>query len=69
MLVRQKGEGRGMEKEMYKSYTDYSLTMNMVKEMLARGIISEEDYAKIETKICEKYRINLSSFFRYKGSK
>ena len=58
-----------MEKEMCENVVAYRLAMTMANEMLSRGIISEEEFAKIETKMCEKYCINLSSFFRYNGSK
>ena len=69
VLVLQRDERRGMGKEMYENVMGYRLAMSMAKEMLSRGIISEEEFVKIETKMCEKYCINLSSIFRYNGSK
>ena len=69
VLVRQRDERRGMEKEMYENVMGYRLAMSMANMMLSRGIISEEEFAKIETKMCDKYCINLSSIFRYLGSK
>ena len=58
-----------MEKDNYDNLVSYKLAMSMAKTMLSQGVISEEEYVKIETKMCEKYCINLSSFFREKGSK
>ena len=36
----------------------------MAKFMLEKGIISNEEYLKIEQKMAEKYRINLTSIYR-----
>ena len=42
----------------------YTLAVTMAESMLEKGIISKDDYNKIEQKFCEKYCINLSSIFR-----
>ena len=39
------------------------------KSMLSQGVITVDEFIKIETKMCEKYCINLSSIFRDNGSK
>ena len=69
VIVRRKGGVNDMEKENYDSLVSYKLAMSMARTMLSQGLISEEEYIKIETKMCEKYCINLSCFFRDKGSK
>lgn len=68
-LVRQRGERRGMDKEMYENIIGYRLAVTMAKTMLSQGVITIEEFNLIETKMCEKYRINLSSIFRDNGSK
>ena len=42
----------------------YTLAVTMAESMLEKGIISKEEYEKIELKFCEKYCINFSSIFR-----
>ncbi len=42
----------------------YMLAMMMAKKMLSAGIIDMSEYTKIEEKMCEKYGINICSFFR-----
>lgn len=42
----------------------YTLAVTMAESMLEKGIISKEEYGKIELKLCKKYCINLSSIFR-----
>ena len=58
-----------MEKEMYDNLVGYRLAMTMAKSMLSQGVITVDEFIKIETKLCEKYCINLSSIFRDNGSK
>jgi hypothetical protein len=43
----------------------YKLAMSMAESMLKQGIITAEEFNKIEQIICEKYCINISSVFRY----
>ena len=40
----------------------YTLAVTMAESMLEKGIISKDDYNKIEQKFCEKYCINLKLF-------
>lgn len=50
--------------DYYKRVCAYSLSMRMAKSMLKEGIISEEDYVKIDKIIADKYGINSCSIFR-----
>lgn len=42
----------------------YRTVMSIIKEMLRRGLISADDYAKIDTKMAEKYGLKSSTIFR-----
>jgi len=44
--------------------TRYTVAVTMAENMLKKGIISKEEYGKVELKFCEKYCINLSSIYR-----
>lgn len=44
--------------------TLYRATMSAVKKMLDKGLISEEEYAVIDTIMAEKYGLSLSVIFR-----
>ena len=44
--------------------TLYRATMSAVKKMLDEGLISEEEYAVIDTIMAEKYGLSLSVIFR-----
>lgn len=48
---------------------NYKIAMGMAREMVQKGIISEEEFNKINDKISEKYCINFDSIFRENGSK
>ena len=50
--------------DYYKQVCEYSMSMRMAKTMLKEGIISEEDYVKIDKIIADKYGINSCSIFR-----
>lgn len=41
----------------------FRLAMSMANTMLKRGIISNDDYKKIQQVMAEKYGISLSSIF------
>ncbi len=43
--------------------TAFRLAMSIAGTMLKRGIISNEDYKKIQQVMAEKYSISLSSIF------
>ena len=42
----------------------YQATMSIVRQMLDRGIITEEEYHKIDTIIAKRHSISLCSIFR-----
>ena len=42
----------------------YLTSMLQAKKMLSQGILTPEDYAKIDTIIAEKYRISSCSLYR-----
>lgn len=42
----------------------YQASMNMFRTMLKNGLITEEQYAIIDTKMLEKYRPLLGTLFR-----
>ena len=42
----------------------YQTTMSIVRQMLDRGIITEEEYHKIDTIIAERHSISLCSIYR-----
>lgn len=42
----------------------YQATMSLAGSMLQQGLISEEEYRKIDTIIANKYDISLCSIFR-----
>lgn len=42
----------------------YRTTMAAFKTMLKEGLISEEEYAEIDTMIAEKYALSLSVIYR-----
>lgn len=47
-----------------KQLISYQITMSMVRNMLSDGIISEEEYDKIDTIMAKKYGVSLFSIFR-----
>lgn len=42
----------------------YLSTMSMAKNMLAKGLISKEEYAIFDTMMCKKYGISSCSLYR-----
>lgn len=50
--------------EYRKHLISYQITMSMVRNMLSDGIISEEEYDKIDTIMTKKYGISLFSIYR-----
>ena len=49
--------------EFYKAVTSYKASMKQAKIMLERGLISADDYAKIDTKLAQKYNLSLCSIY------
>lgn len=45
----------------------YLAAMLQAKRMLSMGILTPEDYAKIDTKMAEKYDISSCSIYRQKA--
>ena len=50
--------------EQYSSLINYKSAMAQAKLMYSKGIITDEEYEIIETKMCEKFGINSCSIFR-----
>lgn len=53
-----------MTSELRESITAYRTVMSVVKEMLRAGIISDREYAEIDTIMTEKYGLNSCTIFR-----
>lgn len=51
--------------ELYQRLTDYQTAMSLARAMLRQGIISEDDYRKIDTIIAKKHGISSCSIFRF----
>lgn len=45
----------------------YQAAMALARRMLSKGLISEEEYAEIDTIIAKKYGISSCSIFRWNG--
>ena len=52
-----------MNKEQMRREKLYQITMSMVKKMLSDGLISKEEYAKIDIEMKEKYKPIFSTLF------
>ena len=52
-----------MTKEQMDNESMYHATMNMTKNLLKLGAITEEEYSKIDTNFREKYQVSLSTLF------
>lgn len=50
--------------EYHQHLIAYQATMSIVRQMLDRGIITEEEYHKIDTIIAKRHSISLCSIFR-----
>ena len=53
-----------MDEKLFRSIRLYKNTMAWMKILLKNGTLSAEEYAIIETKIAEKYGLNLSIIYR-----
>ena len=53
-----------MTDELKSKVKSFRTAMSVVKEMLNSGIISEDDYAEIETIMAEKQGLFLSTIYR-----
>ena len=54
----------GMNEEQKKSLESYLVSMSVIAEMLREGIITEEEYADIDTIIANKHGISSCSIYR-----
>lgn len=55
---------QGGKMENYQNILMYKLAMHMAEEMLKKGIISSDEYDKINDKMCEKFSIKITSIYR-----
>ena len=53
-----------MTEELARKVRAYRTAMSIIGEMLKKGLISDEDYAVIDTKMAEKYGLKSSTIFR-----
>lgn len=52
-----------MTNEQMEKENLYQATMSIAKNLLSKGVISEEEYAQIDTNFRTKYSISLSTLF------
>lgn len=52
-----------MSKEDFKNEKLYQTTMSMARKMLSEGLITEEEYCRIDTIFLEKYRPVFGTLF------
>lgn len=45
-------------------YFNYKISISVAKQLLKKGIITDEEYKSIDTMLCQKYSLSLSSIFR-----
>jgi len=50
--------------EMFQRISAYRAAMSLARSMLHQGIISQEEYNRIDTIMAKKYGISLGSIFR-----
>ena len=55
---------QGGKMENYQNILMYKLAMHMADDMKKRGIITDEEYVRIEQKMCEKFSIKSTSIYR-----
>ena len=55
--------------ELYQRLTAYQTAMSLARNMLRQGIISEDDYRKIDTIIAKKNEVSSYSIFRFESPK
>lgn len=53
-----------MEKKKVRDLSLYHSTMALMRTLLARGVITAEEYGVIDTKMAEKYGLKSSVIFR-----
>ena len=45
-----------MSKEQFEAEKDYQVSLHLAKTLLQKGLLTDEEYAIIDTKLREKYR-------------
>jgi len=53
-----------MNEELRARIERYRVTMSVAKEMREKGIISEDEYVKIDTIMAKKYGLSSSTIFK-----
>ena len=53
-----------MNEELRARIERYRVAMSLAKEMREKGIISEDEYVKIDTIMTQKYELSSSTIFR-----
>lgn len=53
-----------MSDELREKIVAYRQAMSLVRSMLLQGIISEKEYAEIDTILTKKYGLSLGTIFR-----
>lgn len=56
--------GVGVSDEFFRNLAAYKAAMSLAKGMLHQGIITESEYAEIDTIMTKKYGLSLDSIFR-----
>ena len=52
-----------MDKELHARIAEFRISMTVVKEMLSKGLIHEDEYAIICTVLASRYRLKSSTIF------
>jgi len=57
-------EGKAMDSNFFDALLGYKSAMAQAKSLYTKGLINADEYAIIETKMCERYGINFGSLYR-----
>lgn len=52
-----------MSKEDFHKIIAYKASISLMRDMLSKGLISEGEYAKIDTMLAQKYGLSLCSIY------
>lgn len=53
-----------MSEDMFRRISAYRAAMSVARSMLRQGVITQEDYRKIDTIMAQKHGVSLDSIFR-----
>ncbi len=53
-----------MTKELLDKVTGFRTAMMIVKAMISKGLITDDDYREVELKLAEKYGLKSTTIFR-----